>query len=139
MITRQQPLVLLPSTCVHVVCMHVVCVQDEESVLISVRGGACACWCWSVSAAVLVCVCGGKAILVRRETEDKDGKLKILELTKDHKCMIAKERERVTKAGGFIQDNRVNGIMEVLFRRPLPPKNYALSSGQAADELRRGA
>ena len=31
-----------------------------------------------------------KAILVRRETDAPDSKLKILELTKDHTCMMAK-------------------------------------------------
>ena len=66
---------------------------------------------------------------MRRESEDADSKLKILEITKDHKCMIAKERERVMKAGGFVQDNRVNGIMEV--SPPLPrlcPMGYVFTS-----------
>ena len=75
--------------------------------------------CTAVTATIINDVCfmswvgDSKAILVRRETDAPDSKLKILELTKDHTCMMAKERERITKAGGFIQDNRVNGIMEV--------------------------
>ena len=78
----------------------------EGAAMIRVCGAWCVA-CVGAHARVL------QAILARRESEDKDAKIKILELTKDHKCMMAKERERVTKAGGFIQDNRVNGIMEV--------------------------
>ena len=75
--------------------------------------------CTAVTATIINDVCfmawvgDSKAILVRRETDAKDSKVKILELTKDHTCMVAKERERIVKAGGFVQDNRVNGIMEV--------------------------
>jgi hypothetical protein len=35
-------------------------------------------------------------------------------MTHTHKRTQAKERERIVKAGGFVQDNRVNGIMEVI-------------------------
>ncbi|KAJ1479239.1 phosphatase 2C-like domain-containing protein [Baffinella frigidus] len=54
-----------------------------------------------------------KAVLARRESEEPGSRLKPLAITKDHNTMIAKERERVVKAGGFIENNRVNGIMEV--------------------------
>ena len=75
--------------------------------------------CTAVTVTVIndVCFVGwvgdSKAILVRRETDADDARLKILELTSDHTCIKAKERERIVKAGGFVQDNRVNGIMEV--------------------------
>jgi integrin-linked kinase-associated serine/threonine phosphatase 2C len=75
--------------------------------------------CTAVTLTIIndVCFLGwvgdSKAILVRRESDDQDSLLKILELTHDHKCMVVKERDRIVKAGGFVQDNRVNGIMEV--------------------------
>jgi serine/threonine protein phosphatase PrpC len=54
-----------------------------------------------------------KAVLARRETEDAGSRLKPLTITKDHNTTVAKERERIAKAGGFVENNRVNGIMEV--------------------------
>ncbi|EKX49368.1 hypothetical protein GUITHDRAFT_68096, partial [Guillardia theta CCMP2712] len=54
-----------------------------------------------------------KAVLARREREEESSRLKALSLTRDHTAMQAKERERIVKAGGFVENNRVNGIMEV--------------------------
>jgi serine/threonine protein phosphatase PrpC len=48
-----------------------------------------------------------KAVLARRESEDPESRLKALNITKDHSCIQAKERERIVKAGGFVENNRV--------------------------------
>jgi serine/threonine protein phosphatase PrpC len=50
-----------------------------------------------------------KAILAR----EADGKLKAIPLTKDHSPIYAAEASRIQAAGGFIQDGRVNGRLEV--------------------------
>jgi len=53
-----------------------------------------------------------KTILVRRTCEDgKPGG--ILPLTKDHSPLDFKERQRIQKAGGFVRDGRVQGVLEV--------------------------
>jgi serine/threonine protein phosphatase PrpC len=49
-----------------------------------------------------------KAVLARRETDDAQSRLKALNITKDHSCIQAKERDRIVKAGGFIENNRVS-------------------------------
>jgi integrin-linked kinase-associated serine/threonine phosphatase 2C len=48
-----------------------------------------------------------KAVLARRESEDAQSRVKALNITKDHSCIQAKERERIVKSGGFIENNRV--------------------------------
>mmetsp|Transcript_34641 Transcript_34641/g.54086 ORF Transcript_34641/g.54086 Transcript_34641/m.54086 type:complete len:284 (+) Transcript_34641:225-1076(+) len=54
-----------------------------------------------------------KAVLARREDEKPDSRLKVLSITKDHTCIVSKERERIVGAGGYVENNRVQGIMEV--------------------------
>ena len=49
-----------------------------------------------------------KAVLARRESEDPESRLKALNITKDHTCIQAKERERIVKAGGFVENNRAS-------------------------------
>eukprot|EP00961_Rhodomonas_salina_P130323 1754644-Rhodomonas_salina.1 len=74
--------------------------------------------CTAVTLIVMKDVCfvawvgDSKCILGRRETEDKTSRLKALTVTKDHTCMQVKERDRIIKNGGFIENNRVNAVME---------------------------
>ena len=59
------------------------------------------------------CLCqvgDSKAVLARRETDDPQSRVKALNITKDHTCIQAKERERIVKAGGFIENNRVRAF-----------------------------
>jgi len=75
--------------------------------------------CTAVTLTIIKDVCfvswvgDSKCVLGRRESEDKNSRLKALTVTKDHTCMQVKERDRIVKNGGFVENNRVNGIMEV--------------------------
>lgn len=55
-----------------------------------------------------------KAVLGRRKT-DKEGKetVKATALSKDHSPLLVKERERIQKAGGKVEDGRVDGRLGV--------------------------
>ena len=51
-----------------------------------------------------------KTVLVRK---GKDGASSILPLTKDHSPTEYGERQRIQKAGGFVRESRVQGVLEV--------------------------
>lgn len=55
-----------------------------------------------------------KAVLGRmRKAEDGAEKIKATALSKDHSPLLVKERERIEKAGGKVEDGRVNGRLGV--------------------------
>lgn len=53
-----------------------------------------------------------KAVLARVK-KDGSGEVRAIRLTKDHNPMIAEERKRVEKRGGFVEDGRVGGVLGV--------------------------
>merc|ERR1712216_406311 len=53
--------------------------------------------------------CGdARAVLCRTDKADTT-QVKASQLTKDHKAIVLKERERIEKNGGWVEDGRVNG------------------------------
>ena len=61
-----------------------------------------------------------------------NGLYKAIELSEDHKPELARERARIEKAGGFVEDNRVNGILNL--SRSLGDLEYKNDSGRPLDE-----
>lgn len=51
-----------------------------------------------------------RAVLAKKST---NGKVNALELSVDHKPELPEERQRIEKAGGFVDDNRVKGVLSL--------------------------
>jgi serine/threonine protein phosphatase PrpC len=78
---------------------------------IAMGTGCTACSCF-VTASEIVCFNSGdsRCVLGYRESS---GRLKAVEMSYDHKPDNEGEKRRIEKAGGFVEENRVKGVLNL--------------------------
>ena len=67
----------------------------------------CTAWVCIITASEVICANSGdsRAVLSRKGVA--------YEMSKDHKPDNPEEKERITKAGGFVEENRVKGMLNL--------------------------
>lgn len=82
--------------------------RDDED--IAFGAGCTACSALITPTEIYIANAGdSRAVLAVKKSD----KLSSLELSVDHKPELAEERQRIEKAGGFVEDNRVKGILNL--------------------------
>lgn len=79
--------------------------QDDGSCSISVLVRGDVCWVANLG--------DSKAVLGREKTIRTETAVRPMALSEDHSPLLVKERERIQKAGGKVEDGRVNGRLGV--------------------------
>ena len=59
---------------------------------------------------IIVANAGDSRAVLAKKTSDR---YNALELSIDHKPELPEERQRIEKAGGFVEDNRVKGVLNL--------------------------
>lgn len=81
--------------------------QSED---IAFSAGCTACSALLTPTEIIVANAGdSRAVLARRNSDKVVG----IEMSVDHKPELPEEKQRIEKAGGFVEDNRVKGILNL--------------------------
>merc|ERR1711920_425317 len=82
------------------------------SELAGVVDGCCAVVLISLGAQCWIANLGDSAGILARSTGDPDS-FKAIPLSSQHTCYVMKEKERIMRMGGAVDNGRINGILEV--------------------------
>ena len=71
--------------------------------------------------------------MLARKSSTPGGKFQDVEMSVDHKPELPAEKSRIERAGGFVEDNRVKGVLNL--SRSLGDLEYKTGSGLPQDQM----
>jgi len=80
--------------------------------LVGVVDGCCAVVMLSLGDKIWIANLGDSAAILARGTDEPD-EFKAIPLSSQHTCYVMKEKERILRMGGAVDNGRINGILEV--------------------------
>lgn len=80
---------------------------------IAYAAGCTACSAIITPTEIIVGNSGDSRAVLARKSSSPGGKFTAVEMSVDHKPELPEEKQRIEKAGGFVEDNRVKGVLNL--------------------------
>ena len=80
---------------------------------IAFGAGCTACSAIITPTEIIVGNSGDSRAVLARKSSSTGGKFQSVEMSVDHKPELPEERNRIERAGGFVEDNRVKGVLNL--------------------------
>jgi len=96
---------------------------------IAFSAGCTACSAIITPDEIIVGNAGDSRAVLARQVGDK---LVAVEMSEDHKPELATEKDRIERNGGYVEDNRVNGVLNL--SRSLGDLEYKQNTGKSVTE-----
>ena len=99
---------------------------------IAYAAGCTACSAIITPTEIIVGNSGDSRAVFAKKSSSPGGKFTAIELSNDHKPELPEEKARIEKAGGFVEDNRVKGVLNL--SRSLGDLEYKSDASLAAKD-----
>lgn len=80
---------------------------------IAFAAGCTACSAIITPTEIIVGNSGDSRAVLARKSSSPGGKFQSVEMSVDHKPELPEEKQRIERAGGFVEDNRVKGVLNL--------------------------